>query len=92
MSVSNPSEPHMACVLLLDTSSSDSDDAIWRLNKAISVFKEQTSKDELALKRVDIATIEFNEGARIVQSFVPLEDLNTQLDCSFQNASAMRRG
>lgn len=73
--VSNPQEPHMACVLLVDTSSSMSGDPINSLNKAINDFKEQTSLDELAQKRVDIAIIEFNDGARVVQDFTPLPQL-----------------
>lgn len=67
-----PGEPHMACVLLLDTSGSMYGEAIDSLNKAINDFKEQTSMDELAKKRVDIAIIEFNSSARVVQEFTPL--------------------
>lgn len=70
--VSHPHEPHMACVLLLDTSSFMSGDSINSLNKAINDFKKQTSLDELAQNRVDIAIIEFNNQARIVQDFTPL--------------------
>ncbi len=70
--ISNPQEPHMACVLLLDTSGSMSGDPIRSLNKAINDFKEQTALDELAQKRVDIAIIEFNDSARVVQEFTPL--------------------
>lgn len=73
--VSNPNEPHMACVLLLDTSSSMSGEPIDSLNKAIKDFKEQTSLDEFAQKRVDIAIIEFNDKARVVQEFTPLPQL-----------------
>lgn len=70
-----PFEPHMACVLLLDTSGSMSGSPINSLNKAINDFKEQTSLDELAQKRVDIAIIEFNDTARVVQDFTPLPQL-----------------
>lgn len=73
--IAAPGEPHMACVLLLDTSSSMSGNPINSLNKAINDFKEQTSMDELALKRVDIAIIEFNDSARVVQDFTPLTQL-----------------
>ena len=75
--VSNPNEPHMACVLLLDTSSSMNGDPINSLNKAIKDFKEQTSLDEFAQKRVDIAIIEFNDKARVVQEFTPLPQLQS---------------
>ena len=70
-----PNEPHMACVLLLDTSGSMSGTPIASLNKAINDFKEQTSLDELAQKRVDIAIIEFNDTVRVVQDFTPLPQL-----------------
>lgn len=73
--ISAPNEPHMACVLLLDTSSSMSGAPIASLNKAINDFKEQTSLDELAQKRVDIAIIEFNDTVRVVQDFTPLPQL-----------------
>ncbi len=70
--ISAPGEAHMACVLLLDTSGSMVGDSINSLNKAINDFREQTSMDELAQKRVDIAIIEFNDTARVVQEFTPL--------------------
>ena len=65
----------MACVLLLDTSSSMIGEPINSLNKALKDFKEQTSLDEFAQKRVDIAIIEFNDKARVVQEFTPLPQL-----------------
>lgn len=70
-----PNEPHLACALLLDTSGSMSGDPIESLNKAINDFKEKTSMDELAKKRVDVAIIEFNDTARVVQDFTPLTQL-----------------
>jgi len=70
--VAAPGEPHMACVLLLDTSGSMYGDPIDSLNKAINDFKEQTIMDDLAMKRVDVAIIEFNDSARVVQDFTPL--------------------
>ena len=67
-------EPRLACVLLLDTSSSMTKDSINNLNKAISDFKEQTAIDGFAQERVDIAVIEFNSTARVVQDFIPLAE------------------
>ena len=75
MNILAPSEPHFAIVLLLDTSSSMSGDPINSLNKAVNAFKEQTSMDELAKKRVDICIIEFNDTARVVQEFTPISQL-----------------
>lgn len=73
--VSAPGEPHMACVLLLDSSYSMNGKAMDSLNKAINMFQKQTALDELAQKRIDIAIIEFNEGARVVQEFTPLSQM-----------------
>ena len=72
MNVASPNEPHLACVLLLDTSGSMAGDSIDSLNKAINDFKKKTAMDEFAQKRVDIAVIEFNDTARLVQDFTPL--------------------
>lgn len=75
--IAAPGEPHMACVLLLDTSGSMEGNAINSLNRAINDFREQTSMDELAQRRVDIAIIEFNDCARVVQEFTPLSQMQT---------------
>lgn len=70
--IASPNEPHMACVLLVDTSGSMAGEPIASLNASINRFKEQTSMDELAKKRVDVAIIEFNSEARLVQDFMPI--------------------
>ncbi len=85
----NPRELHMACVLLLDTSSSMGGDPINSLNKAISDFKELTSLDEL--KRLDVAIIEFNDSARVVQDFTPFPQLKP-VAFSASGDSAMGEG
>jgi uncharacterized protein YegL len=72
MPLSAPNEPHVACVLLLDTSGSMHGQSINSLNKAVNDFKAQTELDELAQKRVDISIIEFNSKVNVVQDFVPL--------------------
>lgn len=65
-------EPHLACVLLLDTSGSMAGEPIDSLNKAINRFKQEIAMDELAQKRVDIAIVEFNTDVRVVQPFTPI--------------------
>lgn len=67
-----PGENHLACALLLDTSSSMGGAPIDSLNQAIRDFKEQTSMDEQTRRRVDVAIVEFNDGARVVQDFTPI--------------------
>ena len=73
--IAAPGEPHMACVLLLDTSGSMYGDPIDSLNRAVNDFKEQTSMDELAQKRVDIAIVQFGSTASVVQDFTPLPQM-----------------
>lgn len=70
--IAAPNEAHLACVLLLDTSSSMTGQPIESLNQALRDFKEKVSMDEMAQKRVDIAIIEFNDSARKVQEFTPI--------------------
>ncbi len=73
--IAAPNEPHLACVLLLDTSSSMAGSPIDSLNKAINSFKEQTMLSEQARKSVDIAIVQFNDTASVVQDFTPLSHL-----------------
>lgn len=89
--IAAPGEPHMACVLLLDTSGSMCGAPIASLNKAINDFKEQTSMDELAQKRVDIAIIQFNDTARVVQDFTPLSQMQP-VTLSATGCTAMGEG
>ncbi len=65
-------EPHLACVLLLDTSGSMAGDAINSLNKSINNFKEQLAKDAMAMKRVDVCIITFDDAPTVVQEFTPI--------------------
>lgn len=76
-SIRNPSEPHLAFLLLLDTSTSMGESAghktkIQLLNEAVARLKKQMMADEFAATRVDIAVVEFNDGARVVCDWVPL--------------------
>ena len=74
--MANPGEPHLACVLLLDTSGSMSGAPINSLNQALLDFQNKISMDEMAQKRVDIAIIEFNTTVRIVQQFTPISQMS----------------
>lgn len=66
-------EPHMACLLLLDTSGSMSGEAIDSLNEGINRFKEDVCKDERTKNILDIAIVEFNSYVNIVQNWCPIE-------------------
>jgi len=70
-------EPHLACVLLLDTSGSMAGEPIKSLNKGINDFREKTSLDEMAKKRVDIAIITFDDETSLVQDFTPILDMKS---------------
>ncbi len=70
-----PSEPHLACLLLLDTSGSMSGAPIASLNQAINDFKEKTMMDEMAKKRVDVAIMQFDDNTNLVQDFTPIAEM-----------------
>ena len=75
----NSSEPHMACLFLLDTSGSmgfDTPDGIIpidALNNAMNRFKEQVCRDEKTADILDIAVVEFNNEINVIQEFSPVE-------------------
>lgn len=85
------SEPHLACVLLLDTSGSMAGAPIDSLNRAIEDFKQKTSMDELAQKRVDIAVIEFNDHANVVHDFAPISQME-HIELTAGGCTAMGEG
>jgi len=72
--IGNPTQPHCATVLLLDTSGSMDGDKIARLNEALRAFKEETAADELARKRVDLAVLTFGGAVNVAQNFCSIED------------------
>lgn len=70
--IDNPQEQHLACVFLLDVSVSMMGTPIENLNEGIRKFKEEVTKDKLALSRIDVAIVTFSSDVKIVQDFVPL--------------------
>lgn len=88
--IANPGEGHLACILLVDTSGSMCND-IDKLNKAINDFKEKTSMDDMAMKRVDVAIIEFNDEAKIIQPFTPVSEM-TPIKLEAGGCTAMGEG
>lgn len=74
------SEPHVACVFLLDTSGSMlNNDAIGKLNEGIRVFKEQTMSnttfEETTKACIDVAFVSFGPDVKVVQDFVPVSEM-----------------
>ena len=67
-------QPHLAAVLLLDTSSSMNGLSISELNAGLRTLKEELSKDELARKRVELAVVTFgNGGVKVIHNFSAIE-------------------
>jgi len=64
----NP-EQRLACVLLLDTSSSMANGRIDKLNQGVSTLIQALKEDEVASKRVDLAVITFASEITLVQDF-----------------------
>ena len=71
-------DQHLACVLLLDTSSSmRNNNAIDRLNRAIAAFREQCLKDDALRRGLDLAIVAFASEVRVLQEFAPVTDMIT---------------
>lgn len=69
-------DQHLACVLLLDTSTSmRNGGAIDRLNEATKIFKEQCSENDALRRGLDIAVVTFNSTVTIVQEFTPVTQM-----------------
>jgi uncharacterized protein YegL len=70
-------EPRCAVVLLLDTSTSMSGEAIKELNDGVEIFIKEVSRDPKASLRVEIAIIKFgNSSASIVNNFKAVDDFD----------------
>ncbi|MBQ8080408.1 MAG: VWA domain-containing protein [Clostridia bacterium] len=67
-------EPHVACCLLVDTSSSMRGEKLRRLNAALAEFKQQVCEDPLSARRVDVCVIEFNDEPSVVTPFCPIRE------------------
>lgn len=72
-------QPRCACVLLLDTSGSMSEQVgettpIDALNEGLKTFHDELSNDELAQKRVEVAIVEFNSNVNVIQDFIQAQD------------------
>ena len=69
----NASEPHMACLFLLDTSGSMQGEPIDELVSALNRFKIEVCEDKTTRDVLDVAIVEFNSTVNVVQEFVPIE-------------------
>lgn len=64
--------PHMAWVILLDTSCNMAGEPIKNLISAINNLVKKVCEDEGAREVLDIAILEFNNEAHVVQDFTPI--------------------
>lgn len=73
------SEPHLACVLLLDTSEymGNENGAIDSLNDGIKRFKAELMLDPIVRARMDVALVAFNSTVEIVSDFKPIDQMPT---------------
>jgi len=71
----NANEPHIACLLLLDSSESMSGEPIEELNAALNKFKLGVFQDKTTRDVLDIAIVEFNDNPNVIQEFLPFESM-----------------
>jgi uncharacterized protein YegL len=75
-------EPHVAVVLLLETSSSITFAGsmnvpnITQLNYSLKIFKKELEEDPLARKRVDLAVITFGGSVKVIHDFSSIENFD----------------
>lgn len=69
-------QPHVATILLLDTSGSMGGEKIAALNEGIDIFKKAVEKDEMAKMRVDLAVITFDDEVRVLHDFSSIENFD----------------
>lgn len=71
--VMNP-ERRCACVLLLDTSYSMEGERIEELNRGLQAFIDDVTRDELAMKRVELTIVTFGSVSILDPIFSPVDD------------------
>ena len=74
----NSNDFSLPIVFLLDTSASMEGEGIRSLNEGIKSFKEEVSQSDSARSELDIAIVEFNTHAKVVQDFVPLSEMKCE--------------
>ena len=72
--IMNPGAKHIACVLLVDTSTSMSGAAIDELNEGLRAFGEALMSDAQASGAADVCVINFNTEVTVEVPFSPAAD------------------
>jgi len=65
-------ETHLACAMILDRSGSMNGTPLEEVIQGVENFKKQTSRDDIAMKRVDVAIISMGDDVKVEQDFIPL--------------------
>ena len=69
----DPTQPHVATVMLVDTSGSMSGN-LREVNEGLKFLKDDLEKDDLASKRVDLAIVTFDDDTQVVHDFSSIEN------------------
>jgi uncharacterized protein YegL len=80
--IQSPQQPHIATVLLVDTSGSMSGITssgkrkIDELNEGLVLFRDDAIGDELTQKRAEVALVTFDDSIQVIQNFTSIENFN----------------
>lgn len=85
-------EPHLACVLLIDTSVQEGGNTIENINKGMQRLIAKVSMEERASKRADVAVITYGGGVRIKQEFTPVALITEPVTLQAGGTAAMGEG
>lgn len=78
----NPQEQHLPCIVLVDTSGSMKA-AEGELLEGLQILGDSIKQDENARGRVELSVIGFDDEARILQPFGPVDDYEVpDIDCA----------
>lgn len=70
MEINNPGDKHIACVLLVDTSTSMNEkNAIDELNEGLKAFGEAVKQDAMASGCADVCVIRFSSKVEVITPF-----------------------
>ena len=69
----DPTQPHVATVMLVDTSGSMAGN-LHAVNEGLKFLKEDLEGDDLASKRVDLAIVTFDDNTQVVHNFSSIEN------------------
>lgn len=70
--VAYPQQPHVPTVLLLDLSKSMQGEPLAAMRQGFETFLEETARDPLSARRVDLAVVTFGGTVAVAHSFAPV--------------------